>query len=77
MGTAWLWGQGGRGEVQARQGASLGSSRSGGGQCIKRQRQAGGLWCPWSIRRWPLPQEGRLPSTLPAAAVNTGVSQGT
>lgn len=66
MGTGWSWGQGRRDKVQARQDASL-ESGGGGEQCIKRQRQAGGLWCPWSIRRWPLPQEGRLPSTLPAA----------
>lgn len=57
-------GQGGRGEVRLGR-MHHGSSR-GGGQCIKRQRRAGGLCCPWSIRRWPLPQEGRLPSTLPA-----------
>lgn len=49
----------------------------GEGQCIKRQRHEGSSGILGSLRRWPLPQEGRLPSILPAAAGNAGVSPGT
>lgn len=69
-------GQSGRAKSSQGRGISWGPSR-GGGQYIKRQRHEGRLWSPWSLRRWPWPQEGRLPSILPAAAGSAGVSPGT